>query len=158
MRRVVITGLGLVTPLANGVEHSWERLLDCQSGAGRIQTFDPERVTTQYACEVPLGDGADGTFNADEYMAPKEQRKVDTFILFGLAAAEQAVKDADWMPDDREDLERTGVMLGSGIGGLNSIANTAIQMIQSSGSTSRRFRRTTTSTNPRITLGFCLPS
>lgn len=130
MRRVVVTGLGLVTPLANGVEHSWERILDGQSGAGRIQTFDPARVTTQYACEVPLGDGTAGTFNADDYMEPKEQRKVDTFILFGMAAAEQAIKDADWMPEDRDDLERTGVMLGSGIGGLNSIANTAVMMAE----------------------------
>ncbi len=130
MRRVVVTGLGLVTPLANGVEASWKRILDGQSGAGRIQTFDPERVTTQYACEVPLGDGTDGTFNADDYLEPKEQRKVDTFILFGLAAAEQAIKDAGWTAEDREDLERTGVMIGSGIGGLNSIANTANMMAE----------------------------
>ncbi len=75
-----------------------------------------------YACEVPLGDGTDGTFNADKYMEPKEQRKVDTFILFGMAAAQQAIEDSGWMPKDREDLERTGVMIGSGIGGLNSIA------------------------------------
>jgi len=90
--------------------------------------FDPEGLTTTYACEVPLGDGADGTFNADIYMAPKEQRKVDTFIMFGLAAAQQAVEDAGWMPEDRESLERTGVLIGSGIGGLNSIANTAVMM------------------------------
>ena len=83
---------------------------------------------TQYACEVPLGDGSDGTFNADSYMEPKEQRKVDTFILFGMAAAQQAVEDSGWMPEDRESLERTGVLIGSGIGGLNSIANTAIMM------------------------------
>ncbi len=128
MRRVVVTGLGLVTPLADGVEASWSRILDGQSGAGTITTFDPERVTTKYACEVPLGDGSDGTFNADTYMEPKEQRKVDTFILFGLAAAQQAVEDAGWTPTDKESLERTGVLIGSGIGGLNSIANTAIMM------------------------------
>jgi 3-oxoacyl-[acyl-carrier-protein] synthase II len=128
MRRVVVTGLGLVTPLADGVEASWSRILDGQSGAGPITGFDASRVTTQYACEVPLGDGTNGTFNADAYMEPKEQRKVDTFILFGVAAAQQAVEDAGWMPEDAKSLERTGVLIGSGIGGLNSIANTAIHM------------------------------
>lgn len=117
MRRVVVTGLGLVTPLADGVEKTWERLLAGASGAGKITGFDPSRLTTQYACEVPLGDGSDGTFNADAYMEPKEQRKVDTFILFGMAAAQQAIEDAGWQPTDPADLERTGVMIGSGIGG-----------------------------------------
>ena len=130
MRRVVVTGLGLVTPLADGVEESWRRILDCQSGAGPITGFDASRCVTQYACEVPLGDGTDGTFNADKYMEPKDQRKVDTFIMFGLAAAQQAVEDAGWMPTDRESLERTGVLIGSGIGGLNSIANTAVMMAE----------------------------
>lgn len=128
MRRVVVTGLGLVTPLADGVEESWSRILAGQSGAGPITGFDPSRLVTQYACEVPLGDGSGGTFNADKYMEPKDQRKVDTFILFGMAAAQQAVEDAGWKPTDRESLERTGVLIGSGIGGLNSIANTAIMM------------------------------
>ena len=128
MRRVVVTGLGLVTPLADGVEESWKRILDGQSGAGPITGFDASNLVTQYACEVPLGDGSDGTFHADKYMAPKEQRKVDTFILFGLAAAQQAVEDAGWMPEDKEALERTGVLIGSGIGGLNSIANTTLVM------------------------------
>ena len=128
MRRVVVTGLGLVTPLADGVEASWSRILDGQSGAGPIKGFDASRLVTQYACEVPLGDGSDDTFDANKYMEPKEQRKVDTFILFGMAAAQQAVEDSGWMPTDREDLERTGVLIGSGIGGLNSIANTAVMM------------------------------
>ncbi len=130
MRRVVVTGLGLVTPLADGVEQSWSRILDGQSGAGTITAFDPERVTTKYACEVPRGDGTGGTFNADAYMEPKEQRKIDTFILFGMAAAQQAIEDAGWAPDDREALERTGVLIGSGIGGLNSIADTAVMMAE----------------------------
>jgi 3-oxoacyl-[acyl-carrier-protein] synthase II len=130
MRRVVVTGLGLVTPLADGVEATWERLLDGQSGASTITGFDPSRLTTQYACEVPLGDGTDGTFNADTYMDTKEQRKVDTFILFGVAAAQQAVEDSGWMPEDRESLERTGVLIGSGIGGLNSISKTALMMAE----------------------------
>ena len=126
MRRVVVTGMGLVTPLADGVEESWRRILDGQSGAGPITGFDASALVTQYACEVPLGDGSDGTFNADHYMEPKEQRKVDTFILFGMAAAQQAVEDSGWMPEDEAGRLRTGVMIGSGIGGLNSIAETAI--------------------------------
>ncbi|WP_099912231.1 beta-ketoacyl-ACP synthase II [Puniceibacterium antarcticum] len=126
MRRVVVTGLGLVTPLACGVEESWSRLLDGQSGAGPITRFDASALATTYACEVPVGDGSNGTFNADDWMSPKEQRKVDDFILFGMAAAAQAVKDSGWAPEDRESLDRTGVMIGSGIGGLNSIAQTAL--------------------------------
>ena len=128
MRRVVVTGLGLVTPLADGVEATWSRILAGQSGAGRIAQFDPEGLTTTYACEVPLGDGSGDTFNADTYIEPKERRKVDHFIVFGMAAAQQAVEDAGWTPEDRADLERTGVLIGSGIGGLNSIANTAVLM------------------------------
>lgn len=126
MRRVVVTGLGLVTPLASGVEESWKRLLDGQSGAGTITRFDPSNVVTKYACEVPLGDGSDGTFNADHYMQPKERRKVGDFILYGVAAAQQAVEDADWMPEDEESRVRTGVMMGSGIGGLSSIEETTL--------------------------------
>ena len=128
MRRVVVTGLGLVTPLADGVEDSWSRILAGQSGAGPITQFDPEGLVTTYACEVPRGDGTGGTFSADKYMESKEQRKVDTFILFGVAAAEQAVQDSGWMPEDDEGRERTGVLIGSGIGGLNSIANTTVMM------------------------------
>jgi len=128
MRRVVVTGLGLVTPLACGVEETWSRLLAGQSGAGRITRFDAvaSGVTTTYACEVPVGDGSDGTFNPDDWMAPKERRKVDDFILYGVAAADMAVHDAGWLPEDDESRERTGVMIGSGIGGLNSIADTAV--------------------------------
>ncbi|SFN71647.1 3-oxoacyl-[acyl-carrier-protein] synthase II [Roseovarius lutimaris] len=126
MRRVVVTGLGLVTPLASGVEESWKRLLDGQSGAGTITRFDPCNVLTTYACEVPLGDGSDGTFNADHYMQPKERRKVGDFILYGVAAAQQAVEDAGWMPEDEESRARTGVMMGSGIGGLSSIEETTL--------------------------------
>lgn len=116
----------MVSPLANGAEETWTRLLDGQSGAGTISRFDASHLATTYACEVPRGDGSDGTFNPDDWMEPKEQRKVDDFILYGLAAAEQAVRDADWMPEDDESRLRTGVMIGSGIGGLESIANTAI--------------------------------
>ena len=126
MRRVVVTGLGMVSPLASGVEETWTRILAGQSAAGPITRFDAGHLATTYACEVPRGDGSDGTFNPDEWMEPKEQRKVDEFILYGMAAAEQAVKDSGWAPTDTESLERTGVMIGSGIGGLQTIADTAV--------------------------------
>ncbi|SNR58561.1 beta-ketoacyl-[acyl-carrier-protein] synthase II [Paracoccus sediminis] len=126
MRRVVVTGLGMVTPLACGVEATWERLLAGQSGAGPITRFDPKDVVTKYACEIPMGDGSDGTFNPDDWMEPKDRRKVDDFILYGMAAAVQAVQDSGWEPATDEDRERTGVMIGSGIGGLTSIAETAV--------------------------------
>ncbi|OCX67051.1 beta-ketoacyl-[acyl-carrier-protein] synthase II [Thioclava sp. SK-1] len=126
MRRVVVTGLGMVTPLACGVEETWSRLLAGQSGAGPITRFDASNVITKYACEVPRGDGTDGTFNPDDWMAPKEARKVDEFILYGVAAAQMAVEDAGWTPEADEDRERTGVMIGSGIGGLSAIADTAV--------------------------------
>ncbi len=126
MRRVVVTGLGMVSPLAAGVDETWSRLLAGQSGAGPITRFDAGHLATTYACEVPRGDGSDGTFNPDDWMEPKEQRKVDEFILYGMAAAEMAVRDSGWAPTATEDLERTGVMIGSGIGGLQSIAETAV--------------------------------
>jgi len=126
MRRVVVTGMGMVSPLACGVEQTWSRLLGGQSAAGTIARFDASHLATNYACEVPLGDGSDATFNRDDWMAPKDSRKVDDFILYGVAAAVQAVRDADWMPQNEEDRERTGVMIGSGIGGLTTIAKTAI--------------------------------
>ena len=126
MRRVVVTGLGMVSPLADGVEATWERLLAGESGAGMIEKFDTSNVVTKYACEVPLGDGTNGTFNGDAYLEPKERRKIDDFILFGLAAAQQAVQDSSWMPEADADRERTGVMIGSGIGGLQTIAETAL--------------------------------
>ncbi|MCA8870016.1 MAG: beta-ketoacyl-ACP synthase II [Rhodobacteraceae bacterium] len=128
MRRVVVTGLGMVTPLACGVEETWARLLAGQSGAGTISRFDASHLATDYACEIPMGDGSDGTFNPDDWMAPKDRRKVDDFILYGMAAAQQAVTDSGWLPEDDEGRNRTGVMIGSGIGGLTSIAETAITL------------------------------
>lgn len=125
MRRVVVTGLGMVTPLACGVDETWQRLLDGQSGAGPITRFDASNLLTTYACEIPYGDGSNGTFNPDDWMAPKDRRKVDDFILYGMTAAQQAVQDAGWTPEDEEGRLRTGVMIGSGIGGLTSIAETA---------------------------------
>ncbi|KIC17522.1 beta-ketoacyl-ACP synthase II [Leisingera sp. ANG-Vp] len=130
MRRVVVTGLGLVTPLASGVEETWSRLLDGQSGAGPITLFDAEAsgVTTTYACEVPRGDGTEGSFNPDDWVIKKEQKKIDDFILYGIAAADMAVRDAGWTPEDEDGRLRTGVMIGSGIGGLSSIADTAVMI------------------------------
>jgi len=132
MRRVVVTGLGMVSPLACGVEETWKRLLEGQSGIGPITRFDASRLVTGYAAEIPFGDGSDGTFNPDDWMEPKERRKVDDFILYAMAAASQAVADSGWVPETDAERERTGVMIGSGIGGLNSIADTAV-LIQKKG-------------------------
>lgn len=121
MRRVVVTGLGLVTPLGVGVEHNWQEITGSKSGIGAIQSFDVSDLPSKIAGQVPRGDSADGSFNADDYMSPKDQRRVDDFIVFAMGAAVQAVEDAGWTPDDEEELERTGVIIGSGIGGLQTI-------------------------------------
>ena len=126
MRRVVVTGLGLVTPLACGVEETWSRLLAGKSGARKITKFNTDDLATKIACDVPRGDGTDGTFDADQWVDPKEQRRVDDFIVFGLAAAKQAVEDSGWKPQSEEERCRTGVLIGSGIGGLPGIADAAI--------------------------------
>ncbi|MEM8699234.1 MAG: beta-ketoacyl-ACP synthase II [Pseudomonadota bacterium] len=128
MRRVVVTGLGMVTPLAVGVEATWSRLLAGQSGAAKIAHFDAGHLPCQIACEIPLGDGSDGTFNADDWVPAKDRRKFDRFITYALVAAEQAVEDSGWRPETAEDQERTGVLIGSGVGGLESIADTAITL------------------------------
>jgi len=126
MRRVVVTGLGLVTPLACGVEESWAALLTGKSGASLITKFKTEDLATKIACQVPRGDGAGGTFNADQWVDPKEQRRMDDFIIFGLAAAKQAVIDSGWTPKTEEERCRTGVLIGSGIGGLAGIEDGSI--------------------------------
>jgi 3-oxoacyl-[acyl-carrier-protein] synthase II len=128
MRRVVVTGLGMVSPLACGVELTWEKLLKGMSGASHITKFDPTNFTTKYACEINYGDGTYGTFSPDDWMDSKDQRKVDDFILYGVAAAEQAIEDSGWRPSSKIDQERSGVMIGSGIGGLGSIAQTAVMI------------------------------
>ena len=128
MRRVVVTGLGMVTPLACGVDATWQRLLDGKSGARRIETFDVSDLATKIACQVPRGDGSDGSFNADQWMEPKEQRKVDDFIIFAMCAATQALADAGWKPESRDDQIETGVLIGAGIGGLTGIAETSITL------------------------------
>ena len=125
-RRVVVTGLGLVTPLACGVEESWSRLLASRSGARPISTFKCDDLPTKIACTVPFGDGTEGTFNPDQWLDSKEQRRVDHFITFGLAAAQQAVTDSGWRPETDDDRNASGVLIGSGIGGLNGIAEAAV--------------------------------
>ena len=126
MRRVVVTGLGLVTPLACGVEETWAKLIAGESGARKITEFETGDLATKIACIVPRGDGANGTYNPDQWMDPKEQRRVDEFIVMGVAAASQAVADSGWEPKTEEERDRTGVLIGSGIGGLNGIADAAL--------------------------------
>src|SRR5438270_3317749 len=126
MRRVVVTGLCIVSPLGCGVEPTWKRILNSESGAKRIDTFEVSDLPCQIACTIPRGDGANATFNPDQWMDPKDQRKVDDFIIFAMAAAKQALDDADWHPKTDEDQWASGTMIGSGIGGINGIAETAI--------------------------------
>src|SRR5437899_4937923 len=126
MRRVVVTGLGMVSPLGCGVETTWRRILNSESGARKIDTFDVSDLTSRIACVIPRGDGTDGTFNPDQWMEPKDQRKVDDFIIFAMCAAKQALDDANWHPATEEDRCATGTMIGSGLGGLSGIADTAL--------------------------------
>ena len=126
MRRVVVTGLGMVTPLGCGVDHTWKALLEGKSGAGAIKRFDASNLSTTYACEIPRDKNLTGFFDPDDWMEPKEQRKIDDFILYGVCAASQAIADSAWCPTNSYQYERTGVLIGSGIGGLSSIAETAL--------------------------------
>ena len=126
MRRVVVTGLGLVTPLGCGVEASWARLLEGRNGARRVEEFEVADISSQIACFVPRGAKQDGKFNPDDWMEPKEQRKVDDFIIYAMAAAEQAIADSGYAARTRQQQERTGVLIGSGIGGLSGIADTSL--------------------------------
>ena len=126
MRRVVVTGLGMLSPLGCGVEPTWQGILAGKSGAKRIDTFDVSDLTSQIACTIPRGDGSNGSFNPDQWMEPKDQRKVDDFIIYAMCAAKQALDDAGWHPQTEDDRQATGVMIGSGIGGLSGIADGAI--------------------------------
>ncbi len=128
MRRVVITGIGLVTPLGIGISHVWERLTAGQSGIKGIEGFDVSDLPARIAGQVPSGSIEEGYFDADHFMAAKDRRKVDDFILYGVAASQQAVEDAGWMPEDEDSRERTGVMIGAGIGGLQWIADSAVTL------------------------------
>jgi len=128
LRRVVITGMGIVSPLGCGVEATWANLLAGKSGAKRIDDFPIDDISCQIACRVPLGDYAEGKFNPDEWMDVKEQRKVDPFIIYGMAAAAQAIADAGVEPKTDEERERTGVLVGSGIGGIGTIYDASVTL------------------------------
>jgi 3-oxoacyl-[acyl-carrier-protein] synthase II len=128
MKRVVVTGLGMVTPLACGVEETWKRLIEGQSGIAKVESFDVSDLPCKIAGQVPRGDGSNGTFNPDQWMSPQEQRKVDAFIVYAMCAARQALDDAQWKPQSHEDQIQTGVLIGSGIGGVEGIASTAITL------------------------------
>ena len=128
MRRVVVTGMGMLTPLGCGVEATWSRLIKGESGARKVDRFPVSDIACQIACMIPRGDGSDGTYNADQWMEPKEQRKVDDFIVYAMCAARQALDDAGWKPQSQDDQAATGVLIGSGIGGIEGIAETAITL------------------------------
>lgn len=116
----------MVSPLGCGAEISWQRILEGQSGSRRVENFETDDLQTKIACQIPRGDGTDGTYNPNDWMEPKEQRKVDEFIVYAIAAADQALEDANWKPESDEDKNRSGVLIGSGIGGFQGIADTAI--------------------------------
>lgn len=128
MRRVVITGLGMVTPLGGSVEHTWSRLVAGDSGASAVTGFQTDDLACRIACTLPFGDGSNGTFNPDAWMEVKEQRKVDPFIVYAMAAAGQALDDADWHPKFDADQEATGVLIGSGIGGIGTIYDASVTL------------------------------
>ncbi len=130
MRRVVITGMGMVTPLGCGVETTWSRIVEGRSGASRITSFDVSDIPCQIACSIPRGDGSDGTFNADDWMDAKDQRKVDPFIVYGVAAAKQALDDAGWHPSTPDEQNATGVLIGSGIGGAGGIFEASVTLME----------------------------
>ena len=125
MRRVVVTGLGLLTPLGCGVQPTWSRLIEGQSGIRRIESIDVSDLKTQIAGEIPLGDTSDGAFDPDQWMPLKERKRVDDFIVYAMAASDQALDDADWKPESYDDQTRSGVLIGSGIGGLQGIERAA---------------------------------
>ena len=128
MRRVVVTGLGMVTPLGCGVEETWSNVLAGKSGAVRISDFEVEDLACKIAARIPRGDGTNGTYDPDRWQDPKEQRKVDEFITFAMAAATQALDDADWHPESEDDQFSTGVLIGSGIGGIGGIYDASITL------------------------------
>lgn len=126
MRRVVVTGLGLVSPFGMGFEHSWKGLLSGRSAAKRVTEFEVDDLPCKIAHVIPRGDGSDGTLNPEAVLEPKELRKIGDFILYGIAAADEALKDSGWEPKTEEERCATGVMIGSGIGGLEGIAENSI--------------------------------
>lgn len=151
MRRVVVTGLGMVSPLGCGVETTWKRILNSQSGARKVEHIDVSDLSSQIACIVPRGDGSDGTFNPDQWMEPKEQRKVDDFIVFAVAAAKQALDDANWHPSTEDERCATGTLIGSGIGGLEGIGKQRSLCMSAVHANCHRFSfRAGSSISPRV--------
>src|SRR4051812_49665640 len=130
MRRVVVTGVGMVSPLGCGAETSWQRLLAGQSGGAKIEGFETSDLACRIACQIPRGDGSDGSFNPDQWMEPKEQRKVDPFIVYAMTAATQALQDAAWKPQTADEQNATGVLIGSGIGGIGGIYDASITLYE----------------------------
>lgn len=130
MRRVVVTGVGMVTPLGCGAEETWKNILASKNAAEKIDNFEVADIAAQIACQIPRGDGTNGTYNPDDWMEPKEQRKVDPFIVYAMAASDMALKDANWHPTEDEDQFRTGVLIGSGIGGLQGIEQTSLLLAE----------------------------
>ena len=130
MRRVVVTGVGMVTPLGCGAEETWKNILAGKNAAEKIDNFEVADIAAQIACQIPQGDGTNGTYNPDDWMEPKEQRKVDPFIVYAMAASDMALQDADWHPTEDEDQFRTGVLIGSGIGGLQGIEQTSLLLAE----------------------------
>lgn len=131
MRRVVVTGMGMVSPLGVGVDKNWAELTSGKSGIRKVTRFDVSDITSQIAGLVPhASEGAEGGFNPDTTVPPKDQKKMDIFILYGMAAADEAIEDSGWKPTEQEDLERTGVMIGSGIGGLQSVYETSLTLVE----------------------------
>jgi 3-oxoacyl-[acyl-carrier-protein] synthase II len=126
VRRVVITGIGLVSPFGMGAEHSWRELLTGRSACRRVTEFDVEDLPCKIAHVVPRGDGTGGTFSPEAFLEPKELRKIGDFILYGIAAADEALADSGWKPETDADRNATGVMIGSGIGGISGIAENAL--------------------------------
>ena len=128
MRRVVVTGMGMLTPLGCGVEPTWSRLIKGESGAKKVDTFEVSDIAAKIACVIPRGDGSNGTYDPDQWMDPKEQRKVDPFIVYAMCAARQALDDSGWQPKTEDEKCATGVLIGSGIGGIDGIADTAVTL------------------------------
>ena len=128
MKRAVVTGMGIVSPLGCGVSHNWSSLISGISGAGKITLFDPENYKCRVACEVPLGDGTNGTFNAEQWIPKKDIKKYDEFIQFSLAACEQAFAQSGLTISEKKVAERSGCIIGSGIGGLPGIEKNAINL------------------------------
>src|SRR5690349_6090391 len=128
MKRIVVTGMGAVTPLGCGVEPTWARLVKGESGVRKVERFEVSDLACRIAGQIPRGDGSNATYNPDQWMEPKEQRKVDEFITFAMCAARQALDDAGWHPQSHDQQTRTGVLIGSGIGGIEGIASVAVTL------------------------------